>query len=763
MLKLENFKMKPKLIGLFLVVGLTPLLLASFSAILSTRGLIKSSHEAAEEAIEEQVLDQLIAVRTIKGLTIERYFNTIENQVVTFSRSKMIVDSMKQFSSAFKKHREYYDIEEDEIDEMRNSVRSYYSNYFAQEYAAQNNGRSPDISRLLNLDAEAIIFQHDFISDNPNPLGSKHLLDATKEDSIYSSYHESVHPIIRQYLEKFGYYDIFLIDSSSGDIVYSVFKELDFGTSLINGPYASTNFAEAFKLANASNDPDASIFVDFKQYRPSYDAPASFIASPIYDGRNKVGVLVFQMPLDRISEVMKTRAGLGEHGETYLVGSDGLMRSDSFLNPDKYSVIASFRHPEEGTAKSESISSALQGGDGSIVTKNYLNSKVISAYSPVNILGIQWGVIAEMDYKEAMHAVEMIDEKASSSISKMILYFCIKVLVVALIIVFVALLLSGKIATPLENSVVVLKALAEGNLKHRMDSEAKDETGQMARALNKAMGDIGFAVHSIDINTQSLAASSEEFTSVSQTMGASAEDTFTKASVVASASEQVSTNVNTLASGVQEMGATIKEIAKNASNAANVASNAVTIASNANDAVTQLSASSLEIGNIIKLITSIAEQTNLLALNATIEAARAGEAGKGFSVVANEVKELAKESAKAADDINKKVVAIQDNSTSTVDAISKITDIVQQISELQVSIAGAVEEQTATSAELERGITEVATASNEISSSINDVAEATKSVSEGASSSQRAAQELAELASSLQRLVQKFEYDEKLL
>ena len=199
-------------------------------------------------------------------------------------------------------------------------------------------------------------------------------------------------------------------------------------------------------------------------------------------------------------------------------------------------------------------------------------------------------------------------------------------------------------------------------------------------------------------------ASAQELTSVSQQMAANAEETAAQANVASAAAEQVSKNVTTVATGAEEMGASIKEIAKNANEAARVATSAVKVAEKTNATVAKLGESSAEIGNVIKVITSIAQQTNLLALNATIEAARAGEAGKGFAVVANEVKELAKQTAKATEDISRKIEAIQADTKGAVEAIAQIGKIINQINDIQNTIASAVEEQTATTGEISRNV-----------------------------------------------------------
>ncbi len=254
-------------------------------------------------------------------------------------------------------------------------------------------------------------------------------------------------------------------------------------------------------------------------------------------------------------------------------------------------------------------------------------------------------------------------------------------------------------------------------------------------------------------NSQRLSKSAQDLTATAAAMQSNAEDTASRAIAVASASEEVAVNVQTVASSVEEMSASIREIAQSASQAAEVAGQAVASAEETNQTVTRLGQSSAEIGNVIKVITSIAQQTNLLALNATIEAARAGEAGKGFAVVANEVKELAKETAKATEEISQKIESIQSNTGGAVAAIQSISEVIDRISNIQTTIASAVEQQSATTNEISRNVSEVARGSNSITENITAVAQAAHNTTDGAQLMQGAAKGLAELASNLEALV----------
>ncbi len=312
------------------------------------------------------------------------------------------------------------------------------------------------------------------------------------------------------------------------------------------------------------------------------------------------------------------------------------------------------------------------------------------------------------------------------------------------------------IVRPVRRVVRVAEGLARGDLRQTSDVTSADEVGKMAQSLDRATGSLRNTVGDITRHAQTLAGSSEELSSVSQQIASSAEETATQAGVVSAASEQVSRSVQTVASGAEQMGASIREIAASAAHAAQVAAEAVTSAADANTTVTRLGQSSNEIGSVVKLIKSIAQQTNLLALNATIEAARAGEAGKGFAVVASEVKDLAQETAKATEEISERVHGIQLDSVGAVEAITRISQVIEQISDYSTSIASAVEQQSATSADMARSLADAAAGAEDIAGNIVGVATAAQLTTSSVTDSSQAALELARLSSELQRLVNQF-------
>ncbi|MET0423814.1 MAG: methyl-accepting chemotaxis protein [Actinoplanes sp.] len=304
----------------------------------------------------------------------------------------------------------------------------------------------------------------------------------------------------------------------------------------------------------------------------------------------------------------------------------------------------------------------------------------------------------------------------------------------------------------------VCLALAAGDLTRTTGLTIGDETGQMGRALDTALVKLRSTVSTIDGSAVALSSAAAELSEVSTQIASSAEQTSAQARNVSSATEQISRSVDTVSAGGEEMGAAIREISENASEAARIAADAVTLTTATSATMAKLNDSSAQIGDVIKVITSIAEQTNLLALNATIEAARAGESGKGFAVVATEVKELAMETAKATEDISRRVQAIQADTGGAVTAIEEISQVIARISDFQTTIASAVEEQTATTSEMNRSVGEAAAGTGEIAFSITGVADAARLTSDGVGKSRHASTELSRMSQDLTQMVAGFKY-----
>jgi methyl-accepting chemotaxis protein len=347
-------------------------------------------------------------------------------------------------------------------------------------------------------------------------------------------------------------------------------------------------------------------------------------------------------------------------------------------------------------------------------------------------------------------------EAARASFTTLLVGGGVIALLVGLVLVW---LLSKAIVGPLQGAVTVMeKAAEENHLGLRVQTGGKDEVARMGEAYNHLMEKVEVIVKDISEATQTVASSSTQLQGNAASMSDDARGVSEQASTTAQASQVVDENMTSMASALTEMTSSISEITSNAQQAERVAAEATTQATHSNDTVVKLGKSSEEIGEIVKVITAIAEQTNLLALNATIEAARAGEAGKGFAVVAGEVKDLAKETAQATEDIRARISTIQEDSEIAVREIGKIQETIRSVNDFSASIASAVEEQSATTSEIARTVNESSQRATEIASGIEEVATVAGRTAEGADSTREAADNLMGVAERLKSRVGEFSF-----
>jgi methyl-accepting chemotaxis protein len=355
-----------------------------------------------------------------------------------------------------------------------------------------------------------------------------------------------------------------------------------------------------------------------------------------------------------------------------------------------------------------------------------------------------------------------MDRGAEANVRNGLLALLALGLILMAMVTFIGTTTGSGISSATKEALQLARAIAEGNLiQADMKISGRDELAELGEALNQMKESLHEVIRSIADTSTHVAVSSEELSATSQQISTSTVETSAQANVVSQATQKVSQNLQSVAIGAEQMTTTIQSIASNAHEAATIAIRAVETAHTATLAIGKLGQSSREIGDVIKLITSIAQQTKLLALNATIEAARAGEAGKGFAVVASEVKELARQTAKATEDISPKITAIQNDTSHAVEAIGTISTIINQVNEISGTIATAVEEQSATTNEMMRNVADAAKASTEITQNIAGVAEAAQGTSTGAQESQKAANHLAEMAAQLHQLVEQFKISQQ--
>ena len=600
-----------------------------------------------------------------------------------------------------------------------------------------------------------------YIEENPHPTGSKEELDYAPDGSGYSAVHKQFHPWFRQFLRERGYYDIFLFDLE-GNLIYTVFKELDYATNLNSGEWKDTDLGNAFRAAAQRPETGYQAFFDFKPYAPSHGAAASFISTPVMVEGEITGVLVFQMPIDRINGVMQQTAGMGETGETYLVGQDRLMRSDSRFSEDSTIL--------KTEVDTKTVELALAGGAGIQVTNDYRDVPVLSAFTSLDFLGTKWAVMAEMDEHEVLHPVETLRN-----------YIGLITLGVLLLTALAGILVARNITAPLSRMTGAMKTLASGDLNIKIPAQARaDEIGDMASAmkvfrdnaieaqrmreaqnqekerLNRESREKMLAMaDSLDREVQEAVSRIEQQTGsvrdMAQNMNTVATTTSNQMETVNASAQQATHGVSAVAAAAEEMVASITEIARQAKRSAAIASKAMEEAEKTNSTVQELDDASQRIGDVVSLITDIAEQTNLLALNATIEAARAGDAGKGFAVVANEVKSLATQTGKATEEIAQQVGTIQGETSSAVQAIASIRDTISEINKNISMIESSVEQQNVATEEISRNAQETSSNTNEVSTIIGDMSHETASVGEMSDNVQNSIGDIAERMTDLKQ------------
>ena len=484
--KFNWLSIKSKLIVMLLTV--------SSSSIVVTAYL---GYRSGQSNLTDRVFNQLTSIRASKAYQIESYFKITRNHIQTLSNDPSIGMAIAEFTNAYR-----------QLDTVSlpadtpPKIRAYYQNEFLPKLAKTEQG-SPVLNSFLPESTASNYLQYHYIAANPNAIGKKHLLDKANDDSEYSRVHERYHPIFRNIIEKFGYYDMFLIDPQ-GTVVYTVYKETDFTTNFITGAYNDSNLARLVASVRRSKEKDYARVIDFEAYTPSYGAPAAFIASPIYSQPNSqlnnqskfVGVLAIQMPVDEINNVMTGNRkwegdGLGKSGETYLVGQDYLMRSVSrFLveTPEEYiqtltalgvnkETINRIRQYKtsilEQKVRTPAVEESLIGKQGIKIIRDYRDIPVLSSYAPLQIEGLNWAILSEIDLAEAYAPIYDFERQ-----------LLISATLLMLLIILLAMAMASFFVKPINQLIESARKVASGQLDTIAVLETEDEFGELAQSFN---------------------------------------------------------------------------------------------------------------------------------------------------------------------------------------------------------------------------------------------------------------------------------------
>ncbi len=476
----KGFSIKSKLVLILLLISLFSILVIGYLGWSSNRATVKTI-----------VFAELAGLRHSKADQVEAYFQNMRNQVDLLSEDEMIINAVVAFNRSFRS------LSSQSIAPAVNTgLETFYTTQFFPKLFANLPGQAEYI-RYRPTNPAGIYLQYHYIAANPytNDV-EKMLLDQAEEGSEYSTEHAHYHPRLRTIVNRLGFEDLILVNYESGDVVYSVAKQTDFGGNLVNGPYRQSNEAAAYELVRANPDRGAVQLVDFELYRPSYGLPSAFWSVPIYNGPHLVGVLLAQISLAQINKMMTynqawAQVGLGKTGESYLVGQDFLLRTDTrnFIEaPAEY--LASLRAsgaPERTVTLIEKLNTnvllqrttsvaareALQGREGTQEIIDYRGVPSIASYQPLTLETLQWGLVTKIDQAEAYAPIYAFQNN-----------LLIAVVLMMTLCAFAAILIANRFLRPVKQVIDGIRQVSKGEYDAAIKIESNDELGELSQGFN---------------------------------------------------------------------------------------------------------------------------------------------------------------------------------------------------------------------------------------------------------------------------------------